>query len=343
MLTQRRNQGRARELGFDLCGIAPGGRFPELRFLPEWLARGYAGEMELHVKVGDRRADIRNFLPSARSVIVTGTVYNTDGGATARAREPTERDAFNRDTRVGQDYHVVLGERLDALLDWMRGAAAGAVRRRALRRQASRAGARLRAARRPWLDRQEHLPDQPRAGFVDVPRRHRDQPRARARRARLRSVRRLHALHRRLSDRRHRRRARAGCHEVHLVSDDRSRRSIPEAQRAADWESCVWLRHLPGCVSVESRPRRRRAIRRGRRRSATVCRLRISGSAATFRSAYADQGQRDDLFAIIACDVTCDRRRQQLATRIVAEVLDQPGRVFAMRQGARCLQWSRLR
>ena len=37
---------RARQLGFDLCGVAPALAFPELSFLPEWLARGYAGEME---------------------------------------------------------------------------------------------------------------------------------------------------------------------------------------------------------------------------------------------------------------------------------------------------------
>ena len=37
---------RAPELGFDLCGVAPALAFPELTFLPEWLARGYAGEMD---------------------------------------------------------------------------------------------------------------------------------------------------------------------------------------------------------------------------------------------------------------------------------------------------------
>ena len=36
---------KARELGFDLCGIAPVGDHPELKFLRAWLDRGYAGEM----------------------------------------------------------------------------------------------------------------------------------------------------------------------------------------------------------------------------------------------------------------------------------------------------------
>ena len=38
-------KGKASELGFDLCGIAPADNFPELDFLDEWLARGYAGDM----------------------------------------------------------------------------------------------------------------------------------------------------------------------------------------------------------------------------------------------------------------------------------------------------------
>jgi epoxyqueuosine reductase len=112
---------RARDLGFDLCGIAPVDDFPELKFLPEWLARGYAGEMEYMSKSAERRADIRNVLPSARSVIVTGTLYNTDTGATAATRAAGASD-FVQVARYarGQDYHFVLAERLRALLDWMK-------------------------------------------------------------------------------------------------------------------------------------------------------------------------------------------------------------------------------
>ena len=38
---------QARALGFDLCGVAPVDGFEELDRLPEWLARGYAGEMKV--------------------------------------------------------------------------------------------------------------------------------------------------------------------------------------------------------------------------------------------------------------------------------------------------------
>ena len=127
MLSSAAIKQHAAELGFDLCGIAPAHDFPELKFLPEWLARGYAGEMEYMAKSAERRADIRNFLPSARSVIVTGTIYNTDAGATgatgatratgaARVSDSVQVARYAR----GQDYHVVLSERLHALLEWMR-------------------------------------------------------------------------------------------------------------------------------------------------------------------------------------------------------------------------------
>jgi len=45
----------ATSLGFDLCGVAPAEAFPELEFLPEWIARGYAGEMEYMKKSAPAR------------------------------------------------------------------------------------------------------------------------------------------------------------------------------------------------------------------------------------------------------------------------------------------------
>jgi len=69
---------KAVSLGFDLCGIAPVDAFPELAVLQEWLANGYAGEMAWMARTAERRADVRHVVPGARSVIVTGTLYNTN-------------------------------------------------------------------------------------------------------------------------------------------------------------------------------------------------------------------------------------------------------------------------
>ena len=111
---------QARELGFDLVGIAPAADHPELRFLPDWLARGYAGEMEYMEKSAATRADVRRFLPSARSVIVTGTVYNTPDPERPAGRLDAVKVA--KYARV-QDYHKVIEDRLIAFVAWMKSAA----------------------------------------------------------------------------------------------------------------------------------------------------------------------------------------------------------------------------
>src|SRR5262245_60776757 len=65
---------RARLAGFALCGVAKAEKFPELRNYPEWLERGYAGEMDY---LGDpRRLDPRQAMPGARSLIVCALNYN---------------------------------------------------------------------------------------------------------------------------------------------------------------------------------------------------------------------------------------------------------------------------
>ncbi len=120
---------KAAELGFDLCGVAPAASFPELSFLDEWLKHGYAGEMAWMARSAGRRADARAVLPGARTVIVTGTVYNTD--------RPYSTEIGDRSVALisryawGNDYHDVLRGRLDALIEWMRQASPEAFEARA--------------------------------------------------------------------------------------------------------------------------------------------------------------------------------------------------------------------
>jgi epoxyqueuosine reductase len=109
---------KAHELGFDLCGIAPAETFPELSFLREWLDRGYAGEMSYLERSAARRADVRAVVPGARSVIVTGTVYNTDRPYSNGLASPDV--ALIARYAWGDDYHHVLNARLDTLVAWMR-------------------------------------------------------------------------------------------------------------------------------------------------------------------------------------------------------------------------------
>jgi epoxyqueuosine reductase len=117
-LTSATVKAEARRLGFDLCGVAPVADYPELKFLRQWLDAGYAGEMDYLKRSADRRADVRAIIPSAQSVVVLGTIYNTDRPYSNETDDPTHA-AIAR-YAWGDDYHVVIEQRLTTLLDWMR-------------------------------------------------------------------------------------------------------------------------------------------------------------------------------------------------------------------------------
>ena len=118
MLTAESVRQRARALGFDLCGVAPAEAVPEAGRIREWLARGYAGDMGYLPRTAHLREDVRRVLPSARSVIVTGTVYNTDRPYSVEVADPAQ--ALVSRYAWGDDYHEVIGGRMARLLDWMR-------------------------------------------------------------------------------------------------------------------------------------------------------------------------------------------------------------------------------
>ena len=109
---------RARQLGFDLCGIAPVAAHRELPFMREWLARGYAGEMHYLHRTADRRADVRHVVPSARTVICLATIYDTDRPYSTEIAESSQ--ALIARYAWGDDYHDVIQRRMDGLVDWMR-------------------------------------------------------------------------------------------------------------------------------------------------------------------------------------------------------------------------------
>lgn len=114
MLTSSAVKERARTLGFDGCGIAPATGMPELARIHDWVARGHHGEMRYLERSAEVRADVTAFLPGARSVVMTATNYFTGPDP-----EPPPPASVARYAR-GQDYHLVLEQRLEALLAWMR-------------------------------------------------------------------------------------------------------------------------------------------------------------------------------------------------------------------------------
>jgi len=108
----------AQRLGFDLCGIAPAALPDEDRqqYL-QWVGNGFHGEMKYMER--REREDIQLLLPGARSVVAAGMVYNGPQPLSVDCLDP-ERGWIAR-YGWGEDYHQVLQERLERLLDEVRG------------------------------------------------------------------------------------------------------------------------------------------------------------------------------------------------------------------------------
>ena len=119
---------RAHSLGFDLVGITgaePSAFAAEYR---DWIAQGYAGEMDYLARNLERRLDPRELLPNARSIIVVGMNYYTDEGKGKREKgkedaapeDATENQAIFARYARGDDYHDVMTARLKELLAFVK-------------------------------------------------------------------------------------------------------------------------------------------------------------------------------------------------------------------------------
>lgn len=107
----------ARRLGFEACGISRAQELTEeATLLESWLHRGYHGTMSWMERNFDKRIDPRELLPGAKSVISVMDVY-CQGIEHPESREVglISRYAW------GDDYHVVVKNRLHLLLDWIKG------------------------------------------------------------------------------------------------------------------------------------------------------------------------------------------------------------------------------
>ena len=110
-LDSDRIKDKARALGFDLAGIAPVGPSSEADFYPEWVGEGYAGTMRYLETGMGRRLDPAEVLPGARTVIVCALNYHSDQPLTGHNRERAWVSRY----AWGDDYHAVLGRKLDEL------------------------------------------------------------------------------------------------------------------------------------------------------------------------------------------------------------------------------------
>ncbi len=106
---------RAKELGFDLCGVVRVDNFPELAHFEEWLVRGYAGEMQY--LEDPRRRNPQLVDERLRSAIVCALNYNTERPYSTDAARTTIKEPRGWISRYawGRDYHELMWERLNAL------------------------------------------------------------------------------------------------------------------------------------------------------------------------------------------------------------------------------------
>jgi epoxyqueuosine reductase len=97
-------------LGFDRVGFAPAAPAPRNAFLREWLARGYAGEMDYLARRVEERIDPRRLVAGARTLVAVALRYPRAGAP----RAPESGGARIARYASGDDYHDVLRERLSA-------------------------------------------------------------------------------------------------------------------------------------------------------------------------------------------------------------------------------------
>lgn len=109
---------KAHDLGFDLVGVAPVEPVPELSFYKEWIEAGYAGKMEYLERNIDKRTDVSNVAPTAKSIVVCALVYHTDNPLSTEIDEPSK--GWISRYGWGDDYHDVLQKKLFELFDFIK-------------------------------------------------------------------------------------------------------------------------------------------------------------------------------------------------------------------------------
>mgnify|MGYP001208029719 FL=1 len=109
---------KAKQLGFDLVGFAKADSLEdETEKLQQWLDKGYQATMGYMEKNLHKRKDVKEILPSAKSIISLALNYYTpeqhsianEKGKTSQPVGKVSRYAW------GKDYHLIIWQKLDEL------------------------------------------------------------------------------------------------------------------------------------------------------------------------------------------------------------------------------------
>jgi epoxyqueuosine reductase len=103
---------KAKELGFDLVGFAPAEELKqEIDKLKKWLDKGFHADMKYMEKNIEKRKNVKNLLPDAKSIISLGMNYYTP-------KEYSNKQNKGKISRYawGIDYHIIIWKKLDKLI-----------------------------------------------------------------------------------------------------------------------------------------------------------------------------------------------------------------------------------
>lgn len=106
---------KALDFGFDICGIAKSRNLEEYGSkLKEWVDDGMNDIMWYLARDIDKRLNPDSLFHGARSLIVTGLSYNSE-----KLQKDPNAPVISR-YNYGVDYHIVIKEKLEKLLDWIK-------------------------------------------------------------------------------------------------------------------------------------------------------------------------------------------------------------------------------
>jgi epoxyqueuosine reductase len=115
-LTSAQLKARARELGFDLCGIARARKLEPDR-LDRWLSNGWDADLPYVRERRAERLDPSLLVPGARSVIVAAASY----APSPDDPQPVPGELVVARYARGRDYHHVVLKPMRKLAAWLRG------------------------------------------------------------------------------------------------------------------------------------------------------------------------------------------------------------------------------
>jgi epoxyqueuosine reductase len=118
-----RIKAEAQRLGFELVGISPVKLPPHEESFAEWLRQDFSGEMEYMKRTEEMRRDPHRLVPWAVSIISVGMNYHTPF---PRPATPDPKGWISR-YAWGDDYHRIMQNKLESLLDTIRRICNGAV------------------------------------------------------------------------------------------------------------------------------------------------------------------------------------------------------------------------